>query len=83
MGICKKAVNWKYLEIYQEFKHILKGHLCTRSNQNQQYYHTGAFDNTADGQLVSIMLHSQYMFQLYNTIASPSCIVMKGTDIKQ
>lgn len=30
MGICKEAVNWKYLEIYQEFKHILKGHLCTR-----------------------------------------------------
>lgn len=57
MGICKEAVNWKYLEIYQEIKHILKGHLCTRSNQNQQYYHTGSLDNAAEVQLVSIMLH--------------------------
>lgn len=82
-GICKEAVSWKYLEIYRELKHILKGHLCTRSYQNQQYYHTGTLHNAAEVQLVSIMLHYQSMVQLYNTIASPSCIVMKGMDIKQ
>lgn len=56
-GVCKDAVNWRYLEIYQEFKHILIGHLCTRSNQNQQCNHTGMLDNTAEVRLVSITLH--------------------------
>lgn len=56
MGICEEAVNWKYLRIYQEIKHILEGHLCARSNQNQQYNHIGSLDNAAEVQLVSVML---------------------------
>lgn len=56
-GVCKEAVNWKYLEIYQEFKHILIGHLCTSSNQNQQCNHTGMLDNEAEVRLVSTELH--------------------------
>lgn len=62
MGMCKEAVNWKYLEIYQEFKHILKGHLCTRSNQNQQYHHTGTLDNAprdaVDEHYVALTIYS-------------------------
>lgn len=51
MGICKEAFNWKYLEIYQEFKHILKGHLCTRGNHTDGVLVLGT---AAEVQLVTL-----------------------------
>lgn len=51
MGICKEAVNWKYLEIYQEFKHILKGHLCTRGSHTDSVLVLGT---AAEVQLVTL-----------------------------
>lgn len=57
--ICKEAVNWKYLEIYQEFKHILKGHLCTRGNHTDNIFVLGT---AAEVQLVTLCCNQSISF---------------------
>lgn len=59
MGICKEAVNWKYLEIYQEFKHILKGHLCSKGNHSDSVLVLGT---AAEVQLVTLSCHQSISF---------------------
>lgn len=51
MGICKEAVNRKYLAICAELKHIWKGHLCTRGNDTAS---TPELGTAAEVQLVRL-----------------------------
>lgn len=76
MGICKEAVNWKHLEIYQEFKHILKGHLCTKGNHSDSVLVLGT---AAEVQVVTLCCN-QHLLQLCCATARPHCAGSKSMD---